>query len=191
VRPRRELWAICLSVTAVILGLSATVVSGLVFLDVGTVATIIGDVLAATAVIFAASELRRAKRSEERARLEAAEERRRVFEAEQLVAFAEVIGDFGKSPTWLEEIRIRLLPAWMLPVARRWVDDWEGLYNWFVAELLPEHPEGYDFGEWVRRTTQIEIRYALDVLVGISDANKMTSRSAGWINQPPWQRVHR
>jgi len=111
VRSRRELWPICLSVTAVILGLSATVVSGLLFLDVGTITTIIGDVLAATAVIFAGLELRRAKRSEEGARLEAIEERRRVFEVAQLVALAEAIGDFGKSPTWLEEIRIRILPA--------------------------------------------------------------------------------
>jgi hypothetical protein len=145
VRPRRALWAVCLSITAVILGVSATVVSGPVFLDVGTVdvgtvATILGNVLAATAVIIASLELRRAKRSEERARLAAAEERRRVFEVAQLVALAEVIADFGKSPTWLEEIRIRLLPAWMLPVARRWIDDGEGLYNWFVAELLPKHP---------------------------------------------------
>jgi hypothetical protein len=110
------------------------VVSGPIFLDVGavdvgTVATILGDVLAATAVIVAALELKRAKRSEERARLAVAEEHRRVFEVAQLVALAEVIADFGQSPTWLEEIRIRLLPAWMLPVARRWVDDREGLYN--------------------------------------------------------------
>jgi hypothetical protein len=170
------------------------VVSGPVFLDVGTVdvgtvATILGDVLAATAVIIATLELRRAKRSEERARLAAAEERRRVFEVAQLVALAEVIADFGMSPTWLEEIRIRLLPAWMLPVARRWVDDREGLYNWFVAELLPQHPEGYDFGEWVRRATQTEIRQALDALVGIDDAEKVTSRSAGWVNKPPWRRA--
>jgi hypothetical protein len=155
-------WAVCLSITAVILGLSATVVSGPVFLDVGTVdvgtvATILGDVLAASAVIIAALELRRAKRSEERARIAAAEELRRVFEVAQLVALAEVIADFGKSPTWLEEIRIRLLPAWMLPVARRWVDDWEGLYNWFF--------------------------------VGIDDAEKVTSRSAGWVNKPPWRRA--
>ena len=145
-RSRRLVWARGFCGAAIILGGAATVISGLVLLDVGTVATILGDVLAAAAVIMAAAELRRATLTEQRARDEAADERRRVFEVAQLVALAEIIGDFGKAPTWQEEIRIRLLPPWMLPVARRWADDWQGLYDWFLAIVMPEHPEGYAFG---------------------------------------------
>src|SRR6266540_1520130 len=114
----------------------------------------------------------------------AADERRRVFEVAQLVALAEIIGDFGKAPTWQEEIRIRLLPPWMLPVARRWADDWQGIYDWFLAIVMPEHPEGYAFGSWARDMAQKEVRRALDALVGDGGGEEVSPRRAGWINQP-------
>jgi hypothetical protein len=171
-------WAFWLSGTAIVLSGAAVTIGGMVLLDVGTVATILGDGLAAAAVVMAAFELRRAKRAEAQARREVAEERRRTFEIAQLVALADVIGDFGTHADWHEAIRIRLLPATALPVTRRWVDDYDGLFTWFCAEVLPQHPEGYAFGSWVRQTAQTEIRQALDVLVGASDVEERDYRDA-------------
>jgi len=125
--------------------------------DVGVVASVVGDVLAALAVVVATVQLRRASELEKRAAQSTRTERRVSYYLGILVEIADKLGHFGKSPEDAIVVRVRLLRPEALPTARQWIDDWDGLFAKFSTEVLPNYPDGFDFGGWVRGTILTEI----------------------------------
>lgn len=88
--------------------------------DLSSVAALVGDLLAAAAVVLATIELRRSDRRNAEVRLEALAARRTDFYLEQLVALSDGLGIFGASAPEQVKLRSRLLPSGMVPSAEQW-----------------------------------------------------------------------
>lgn len=86
-------------------------------MDPGTVATMVGDGLAALAIVIATTELLRSDRRIEQSRMELLNDRRVVFQLEQLVALAEALDEFGGSAPSRVRLRVQLLPLGLIPSA--------------------------------------------------------------------------
>jgi hypothetical protein len=142
--------------------------------DFTAVATWIGSLFAAAAVVLATIELRRSDSRAEQSRQDQVAERRAVFLMEQLVALADAMSEPGARAPAGVRVRARLLPPEMVPTAGVWVRS--GQYELAADAIEKEYVRARDAraadGDgrlerevWVRERIRDEIDAALDRLL--------------------------
>ncbi|WP_328667587.1 hypothetical protein OG905_11205 [Streptomyces sp. NBC_00322] len=115
---------------------------------------IAGIVIATVAVVVAWVQLRRLRA-----------ERQRNFYLTQLVDLADALAEFGGVAPHRVDVRVRVLPPDMVPVARAWVTEGDRAPSRLFARYEAERAAGEDWGTWVRERVREEVNGAVALLL--------------------------
>ena len=133
----------------------------------------VGGITSAFAVVLATVELRLSDKRARKSRDDLFETRLVDFQLAQLVSLSEVLGQSGRSVDWLVKVRLRLLPADLLPTLEEWVtapDErdlavYKGPYMAALNAAIADGQDGLDWGSWARERVRDEIDAAVEVLL--------------------------
>ena len=142
-------------------------------MDLATAASVVGDVLAAAAVVLATVELRRSDNRAEQSRRDMLRDRQIGFQLEQLVALSEALDEFGANAPARVRLRVRLLPTGLVPAAEQWgqAQDPQATalfrndFSRDLDEALRSGAPGLAWGDWIRDRVRREIDLAVDGLL--------------------------
>lgn len=92
-------------------------------------------------------------------------ERQRNFYLTQLVDLADALDEFGGVAPHRVDVRVRVLPPDMVPVARTWVTEGDRPPSSLYARYEAERAAGEAWGTWIRERVREEVNEAVASLL--------------------------